>query len=253
MLTPEQLAHFRSLLLSEKEDLEAQLKTNDHFGTEGTLVKGSLGELASYDNHPADLGTETYEREKDIALNEHAEQRLKDVEHALAAIERGTYGICEVCGRPIPLERLEALPTATRCKEDAADTFVSQRRPVEEDILRPAFGEFEYDEQEANFYDAEDAWQEVERYGTSDTPFAYNDPDKLSFNEMFVEEGEPVGYVEPIEAFVATDMEGKHVDISNNWVHNEYEKMLDKAGVISVVGNLGLKGLTTFGEEEDSP
>ena len=45
--------------------------------------------------------------------------RSEQVAHALRRMDEGTYGICEVCGQPIPIERLEALPSATLCIRDA--------------------------------------------------------------------------------------------------------------------------------------
>jgi len=56
-----------------------------------------------------------YERERNLAFLEEAEQRLEAIEAALRALERGTYGLCERCGRPIERERLEALPDTTLC------------------------------------------------------------------------------------------------------------------------------------------
>ena len=50
-----------------------------------------------------------------LLLVERAEQRLREVEQALARVVAGTYGYCTACGRGIPLERLRALPTATAC------------------------------------------------------------------------------------------------------------------------------------------
>ena len=46
--------------------------------------------LSAYDNHPADMGTELYEREKDFALEEHADSELNKVNAALQAMEEGT-------------------------------------------------------------------------------------------------------------------------------------------------------------------
>src|SRR5690625_6037438 len=82
----------------------------DHFGLQ-SAVKDTTGELSSYDNHPADMGTELFERGKDVALNEHAEKELEEINSALHAIDEGTYGICVECGADIPFERLEAVPT----------------------------------------------------------------------------------------------------------------------------------------------
>jgi RNA polymerase-binding transcription factor DksA len=43
---------------------------------------------------------------------------LEDVDRAMRMLEKGTYGICEACGRPIPAERLEVHPAARFCLED---------------------------------------------------------------------------------------------------------------------------------------
>jgi DnaK suppressor protein len=59
--------------------------------------------------------TETLELEKRLALENRIRQELARVEHALEKIEQGTYGLCDNCGKPIPPERLEALPQASLC------------------------------------------------------------------------------------------------------------------------------------------
>nr|WP_051331218.1 TraR/DksA C4-type zinc finger protein [Aneurinibacillus terranovensis] len=230
MLTQEQLSHFRSLLQDQRRELTEMLDYNDRFGTQHSSVHESLSELSSYDNHPADYGTETFERGKDIALNEHTEEEIRDITRALEAMDKGTYGKCEVCGENIPVERLEAIPSTVRCVKHAADQYVSQRRPVEEDVLRPEFGQFEYDERDATLYDAEDSWQEVERYGTSETPSDFYDTAKFTYNEMFVESDENVGYVEDLEGFLITDMYGNSLDVNTDApLHEEYEKRVDRS------------------------
>ncbi len=78
----------------------------------------SVAELSSIDQHQADLGTETFEREKDLAILESIEAELADVEHALRRLDEGTYGTCQACGRPIDDERLEALPATRLCRDD---------------------------------------------------------------------------------------------------------------------------------------
>ena len=60
----------------------------------------------------ADRGHSSEERGHVIAVVRALRSNLTDVEHALAKIDAGTYGICERCGRPIPRERLEAIPWA---------------------------------------------------------------------------------------------------------------------------------------------
>jgi DnaK suppressor protein len=59
--------------------------------------------------------TETLELEKRLTLENRIRQELAKVEHALEKIENGTYGLCDNCGKPIPPQRLEALPQANLC------------------------------------------------------------------------------------------------------------------------------------------
>ena len=80
----------------------------------------SLSELSSYDQHQADVGTETFEREKDLSILERVESELVDIEHAMRRLEDGTYGTCEACGRPIDEARLEAMPATRLCLDDQA-------------------------------------------------------------------------------------------------------------------------------------
>ncbi len=77
-------------------------------------------ELADYDQHPADEGTETHDQEldetRDLLLADEAER----VELALERLASGDYGRCIDCGKDIPAERLEAIPESVRCIEDQA-------------------------------------------------------------------------------------------------------------------------------------
>ena len=61
--------------------------------------------------------TETLELEKRLALENRIRQEMAKVEHALEKIKKGTYGLCDNCGKPINPERLEALPHAANCME----------------------------------------------------------------------------------------------------------------------------------------
>jgi len=81
----------------------------------------NLSELSAVDQHQADVGTETFEREKDLSILEQIEAELADVEHALKRLDDGTYGTCEFDNKPIPEERLEALPAARFCVEHQAE------------------------------------------------------------------------------------------------------------------------------------
>ena len=109
----------RQRLMDERERLDGVRSTFDGEGLDQS-ESDSLGELSSYDQHQADVGTETFEREKDLSILEQVEAELADVEHALRRLDDGTYGTCEACGRPIDEARLDAMPAARLCLDDQA-------------------------------------------------------------------------------------------------------------------------------------
>ena len=94
----------RSLIANMAEDNEGEQNGTD--------------ELATVDQHPADAGSETFEREKDMAILNNLEEQVTEIDKALTRVEEGTYGTCEACGKPIGDERLEVVPTARYCVED---------------------------------------------------------------------------------------------------------------------------------------
>jgi RNA polymerase-binding transcription factor DksA len=104
----QRLEHERKRLVEVKETFD-----DEHLDEE--TESEATSELSSIDQHQADLGTETFEREKDLSILEQIDGELVDGEHALKRLDDGTYGTCEVDGEPIPEERLEALPAARLC------------------------------------------------------------------------------------------------------------------------------------------
>ena len=106
----------RDLLAQERERLQG-IKTEID-GARDESQQDGLEELSSYDQHPADVGTETFEREKDLSILDSVEGELADIEHALQRLDDGTYGTCEACGKPISDDRLEALPATRFCVDD---------------------------------------------------------------------------------------------------------------------------------------
>ncbi|WP_284141681.1 MULTISPECIES: TraR/DksA C4-type zinc finger protein [unclassified Virgibacillus] len=223
------------ITMAEQEQLKAGLKARqseliasiqDHFGTKMELNKESMSELSNYDNHPGDHGSELFEREKDIALNEHAEKELEEINAALHAMDEGSYGICTACGEDIPFERLEAIPTTDRCINHAANDTFEHNRPIEEKVFSPNINPDEVTDENQVEYDAEDAWQEVSRYGTSETPSDFYG-DRDNYDEMFPNSDgyEQIGSVEELEGFLAADREGKFTGVTPN--HNKYEEKLD--------------------------
>ena len=73
------------------------------------------GELSKVDQHPGELGTETFERERDLTALAIIEGELEDIDATLRRLAEGRYGLCETCGKPIGDERLEAKPWARFC------------------------------------------------------------------------------------------------------------------------------------------
>lgn len=223
-LTDRQLNALRLKLLDEKVSLEKRLYENEHFGLSHDSLSESINELSSYDNHPADIGTEMYERSKDIALTENAEHHLEQVDAALERMRNGEYGICLMCGTPIDYDRLEAIPTTAYCKEHVPDKLTSQRRPIEERLLAPPFGRTSLDEHDnrQTEFDGEDAWQIVSSWGTSNSPAMSENPTVDDYEDVSIESDENVGFVEPFESFLATDMYGQNVTVIRSKAYRDY-------------------------------
>jgi len=78
------------------------------------MVESSAATNAD-DEHDPEGATIAFERQHLVALMEQARDRLAAIDAALQRVADGTYGWCEICGRPIAPERLAARPTATRC------------------------------------------------------------------------------------------------------------------------------------------
>lgn len=208
MITNAQLNKCKNILLTRQSVLINNLQ--DHFGM-SISAKDSTGELSSYDNHPADMGTELFERGKDLALNEHAEKELEKINEALHAIEERTYGICSVCGTDILYERLLAVPTTDRCVLHAENNTYEHNRPIEEAVYSPNLNPSEATISDENqvTYDAEDTWQEVSSYGTSETPSDFYG-DRDNYSEMYPNSDERIGATEEVETTLEANIDGAY-------------------------------------------
>jgi len=211
------LEYYKKQLESLKSRLEKQMESLSKRGSEP--LKDSIGELSGYDNHPADLGAETFERAKDLGLKDNSKVLLMKVNHALDRISEGTYGICENCGKPISEERLKALPYTTLCidcKKSAENQEENSRRPLEEEVLGFPFGRSFRDGTDEVGYDGEDAWQDVARYGTSSGP--QDIPGAVDYTETYEDGNEELGIVEEIDAILDNEVDTAEDD------KNELEK-----------------------------
>lgn len=159
-MTDQQLKGLKEQLIEQKSSLEDRVEHTEEFDTT---------ELSNYDNHPADNATDLFDQERGMALNQFKEDELEDVNAALAAIEEGTYGKCTVCGKDIPYERLEALPTALTCIDHADQNPDLTTRPPEEDVLQGTTGQ-PVEKEDGRLRDYTDSFEDVEDYGSSDGP-----------------------------------------------------------------------------------
>ena len=161
-------------------------------------------ELSAYDNHPADIASELYEQQKDFALANHENERVADIKEALNKIDKRTYGICEFCGKEIGFERLDAHPTAKLCikcqKEEQLDIEeLNQDRPVEEELLKYPFGRTFTDGRDYTGYDGEDAWQDVQQYGSSSGPQDISVNRLIKYNNSYYDSDENPGIVDKMD------------------------------------------------------
>ncbi|MGL4819565.1 MAG: TraR/DksA C4-type zinc finger protein [Bacilli bacterium] len=201
MYTQKELDTLHSALLEMQEELETLV---DHTGFNNSET-ASVGELSSIDNHPADLGTELYEREKDLALNIEFQDQQSEVQLAFQKWANGTYGQCETCGKEIPFERLEALPTARWCIEHVP-TVEGDPTPVEQHARQiPSISALEIENHVS--FDGEDSWQSVAKYGTSETQSDQTTAASYDYNHMYLDGEEQPGIVEFTDLFGRNEIE----------------------------------------------
>jgi DnaK suppressor protein len=108
---PDTEERLRKVLEEERDSLREQLRDNSVNRDDPTSVE------LQFDQGFADSAQTTAERNRVLTIAERLRENLNDVEHALQRMKWGTYGLCENCGRSIPPERLEALPSARLCME----------------------------------------------------------------------------------------------------------------------------------------
>ncbi len=104
-------------LLKEQDDLSTILEKHQVERENIRLSEASSDR--SPDPTTADGGSMAFELEKDLTLDENTKDLLTQVEKALERISKKKYGDCEICEKPIPVNRLDALPYTTSCKDCA--------------------------------------------------------------------------------------------------------------------------------------
>lgn len=203
-MQPIDILHNQQVLLQRKEELRHLIDGMEKDSLNVSLAD-SISELSSYDNHPADIGDETFERSKDLALRENAHLEMERIDEALQAIQKGTYGTCAICGKNIANDRLAVMPEAVTCAACSRKSEEGDRmeRPIEEDVLVPPFnlqsvqGRQDHATNQTG-YDGEDTWQDVARYGSSDGP--QDQPDSKRYPNIVVDEDEDRGSVDYVDS-----------------------------------------------------
>lgn len=105
----EKLIELRETHLKEKEATEEGYLRNSQ--------KDASGDLSAYSIHMADISADSYERDKNVELAANINNILYEIDESLCRIQKGDYGLCEDCKKPIGAERLQAVPYVRTCIE----------------------------------------------------------------------------------------------------------------------------------------
>jgi DnaK suppressor protein len=87
------------------------IQTRDYLlNRQSDLVKDASEEQPAFSLHMADAGTDSFDRDFALSRLSSEQDAVYEIDEALMRIRRGTYGVCELTGKPIERERLEAIP-----------------------------------------------------------------------------------------------------------------------------------------------
>ena len=103
-LSDEELAYFRGLIEQKLKDAEDEIESMT------ARLEDAQEQTSGYTYHMADSGTDAHEREMLYLMISRQQKFVGNLERALKRIQNKTYGICKLTGKPIPKERLEAVP-----------------------------------------------------------------------------------------------------------------------------------------------
>ena len=163
--------HFKDLLSKQVNHIENTLDLMKENNDANEDIY-SPTELSHYDNHPAEIASQLYELEHNLALKVHEEYSLKEIKDALGRIEKGTFGQCIYCGKDIKEERLEIVPYTRLCIECETE----KSKDVETLRIKPPYIEEQlHAEKLLNIYDEDnfegiDILNDLTKYGSSDSP-----------------------------------------------------------------------------------
>ena len=109
---------FKQLLLEKRREIVGNVNEMEDETLRKSRIDAS-GDLSSVPIHMADIGTDNYEQEFALGLMDSERKLLREIDDALANIEKGSYGTCEGTGKPISKARLNAKPWAKHSVEYA--------------------------------------------------------------------------------------------------------------------------------------
>lgn len=107
---------YKELLLRAREECLEGMKRLEACSLHSS-PRDAGGELSGYTQHIADMASDGYEIEKNVHLLSEESNQLYEIDEALYRIDKGGFGICELCKKPIDPRRLEAIPYARYCIE----------------------------------------------------------------------------------------------------------------------------------------
>lgn len=104
-MSPDQIEHFRSILLHWKEELMSEVNRTVHH----------MQDEASNFPDPTDRATQESDFSLELRTRDRERKLIKKIDESIAMLDAGDYGYCEACGVEIGIKRLEARPTASQC------------------------------------------------------------------------------------------------------------------------------------------
>ncbi len=115
----------RQLLLEERAKLTGQADRLE--GEAASLMENLDPGDVQFDDESGEGDSLVVERERDLALSAQARQTIDDIDDALQRIKDGTYGLSVISGRPIPKDRLRAIPWARELVEEKVGGLGARR------------------------------------------------------------------------------------------------------------------------------
>jgi len=132
VLTPAKIVEIKDPFLKRQKDRLLQLRDGMLDSMTGVArdtlrARAEGSEASAFGMHQADAGSDAYDRDFALSLLSQEQDALYEIDEALKRIEQGTYGICELCNKPILHARLEAIPFA-RYTVDCQSQLEKQRK-----------------------------------------------------------------------------------------------------------------------------